>query len=273
MEIGAIKSRKATIEFPQGASDVLPTLPVRALALGNSGSGKTNMIVTLITDCRFYRGRFERVYWLSPTAKIDDALDPLRDYVEEEMEQDQSTDPTFHDHLDVPFLTRVVDRARRVMEYLKAQKPRPKKAFNTLIVLDDLANVSEIAAQKLVSDLYIKGRHWGISTILSTQKLRLPLVTQAVRVNATGLFVVGKLRNQAVLWDGVIYEYSALVSKERLMSMYRAATDKPFGFLYIRLNSQDPNHMFYSSFTGRFLVDDKDEARGSEESQGPRPPP
>ena len=266
MHIGAIKSRKTPIEFPQGASDVLPSLPVRALALGNSGSGKTNMIVSLVTDARFYRGKFQKVYWLSPTATIDDALDPLRDYVEEELDQDQSEDPTFHDHLDVPFLHRVIDRARRVMEYLKAQKPRPKKAFNTLIVIDDLANVSDTAAQKLVSDLFIKARHWGISTILSTQKLRLPLVTQAVRVNATALFVVGKLRNQHDLWDGLIYEYSALVSKERLMAMYRAATDKPFGFLYIRLSSQDPNQMFYSSFTGRFLVDDKDEARGSEDS-------
>ena len=266
MHIGAIKSRKAPIEFPQGASDVLPSLPVRAIALGNSGSGKTNMIVTLITDRRFWRSKFERIYWLSPTARIDDALDPLRDYVEE-MEQDQSSDPTFHDRLDVPFLTRVVDRARRVLEFLKAQKPRPKKAWNTLIVIDDLANVSDAAAQKLVSDLFIKARHWGISTILSTQKLRLPLVTQAVRVNATALFVVGKLRNQHDLWDGLIYEYSALVSKERLLSMYRAATAPAFGFLYVRLSSQDPDRMFYSSFTGRFRVTDKD---ATEEAESPR---
>ena len=156
------------------------------------------------------------------------------------------------------------------MEYLKTQRPRPKKAFNTLIVIDDLANVSDAAAQKLVSDLFIKARHWGISTILSTQKLRLPLVTQAVRVNATALFV-WKLRNQHDLWDGIVHEYSALVSKERLMAMYRAAVDTPFGFLYIRLNSQDPNKMFYSSFTGRFLVDGKD-AR-AEEDQGSRLPP
>ena len=154
------------------------------------------------------------------------------------------------------------------MEYLKTQRPRPKKAFNTLVVIDDLANVSDNAALKLVSDLFIKARHWGISTILSTQKLRLPLVTQAVRVNATALFVVGKLRNQHDLWDGIVYEYSALVSKERLMAMYRAATEKPFGFFYIRLSAQDPNQMFFSSFTGRFLVDDKD-AR-AEEDQGSR---
>ena len=159
------------------------------------------------------------------------------------------------------------------MEHLKTQKPRPKKAFNTLIVIDDQANVSDGAALKLVSDLFIKARHWGISTILSTQKLRLPLVTQAVRVNATALFVVGKLRNQHDLWDGVIYEYSALVSKERLMAMYRAATEKPYSFFYIRLDSQDPNKMFFSSFTGRFLVEEKDAARGSEEDQGPRAPP
>ena len=264
MHIGAIKSRKTPIEFQQGASDVLPSLPMRSIFLGNSGSGKTNAISTMITDSRFYRGRFERIYWLSPTAKIDDALDPLRDYVEEELDQGPE-DPTFHDHLDVPFLKRVIDRTRRVMEYLKAQKPRPKKAFNTLIVIDDLASTSDAAAIRLVNEIFIRGRHWGLSVILSTQKLRLPLVTQAARVNASALFVT-KLRNQHDLWDGIIYEYSALVSKDRLMAMYRAAVDKPFGFLYIRLDSQDPNRMFFSSFTGRFLVDDKDAARGSEDS-------
>ena len=128
MEIGAIKSRVPEIKFPQGANPALPSLPLRGIALGGSSSGKTNMVSTLITDPRFLRGKFEKLYWCSPTALIDDALQPLRDYVNEELDQDQDADRTFHDHLDVPFLTRVIERARRVMEYFKSRKPRPKRA-------------------------------------------------------------------------------------------------------------------------------------------------
>ena len=103
MEIGAIKTRVPEIKFPQGASEALPQLPLRGIALGNSGSGKTNMISTLITDPRFYRGKFQKLYWLSPTALIDDALTPLRDFVDDHLEQDQAEDPSFHDHMNVAF--------------------------------------------------------------------------------------------------------------------------------------------------------------------------
>jgi hypothetical protein len=106
--------------------------------------------------------------------------------------------------------------------------------------------------------LFIKARHYGISTILSTQKLRLPLVTQAVRVNITALFVIGKLRNQSDLWDGIIYEYSALVDKQKLMAAYKQATDIPYNFLYINLLAKNPNKMFYSGFKQSFIMDSPD---------------
>ena len=141
------------------------------------------------------------------------------------------------------------------MNSQKKQKPRPKHAFNTLIVVDDLADTIDHKAQQLINQLFIKARHYGISTILSTQKLRLPLITQAVRVNIAALFVVGKLRNQSDLWDGIIYEYSALVSKEKLMAAYKQATDIPYNFVYVDLLAKDVNKMFYSGFKQRFLMD------------------
>ena len=255
MEVGPIKAKVSEINFKQSKSDVLPRLPIRALALGNSGNGKTNLIATLITDERFYRGSFEKIYWFSPTAKIDDALDPVREYIDTRLNQDQEDDPSFHETLDVAFLHKVIARAKRVISWQKKQKPRPKFAFNTLIVVDDLADTSDHKAQQLINMLFIKGRHFGISTILSTQKLRLPLITQTVRVNITALFVIGKLRNNSDLWDGLIYEYSALVSKDKLMAAYKQATDIPYNFLFVDLLAKDVNKMFYSGFKQRFLMD------------------
>ena len=255
MDIGPIKAKVAEIKFKQSKSEVLPGLPLRALALGNSGNGKTNLIANLIIDDRFYRGCFEKNYWFSPTAKIDDALEPVREYIDTHIDQDQEEDPSFHETLDTAFLAKVIARAKRVIEFQKKQKPRPRNAYNTLIVVDDLADSSDHKAQVLVSQLFIKARHYGISTILSTQKLRLPLITQAVRVNITALFVIGKLRNQSDLWDGFIYEYSALVSKEKLMAAYKQATDIAYNFLYVDLLAKDVNKMFYSGFRQRFLMD------------------
>ena len=119
MEIGPLKEGYR-VELPQPKNKVLPPLAMRAIFLGPSSSGKTNAIVTMLTDARFYRGLFEKIYWASPTATVDPGLDQLRTYVK--TRQDQDKDPTFHDSIDVPFLQSRLDRAKKVMEYLKKSR-------------------------------------------------------------------------------------------------------------------------------------------------------
>jgi hypothetical protein len=254
LRIGPVK-QGYSVDLPQPKNDILPRLAARIIALGPSSSGKTNMLVTLLTDSRFYRGKFEKIYWCSPTATVDPALDALREYVQDHMQQDQSEDPTFHDGIPVEFLQSRVDRAKKVTEYLKAKKAK-QKGFSTLIVLDDLADVKHglPAISRFVDSLAVKARHWGVSFILSTQKLKLPLISPTVRVNATALFV-WRLRNQSDLWEGLIYEYSALVSKEKLYAAYKQAVSTPYNFLYVDLLAKDVNEMFYSGFTQRFVME------------------
>lgn len=253
MEIGALK-QGYQVELRQPKSEVLPPLAMRAIALGPSSSGKTNALVTLLTDKRFYKGLFSKIYWVSPTATVDPSLDVLREYIHDHLQQDQEEDPTFHDGIDVAFLQSRVDRAKKVCEFLKARKAK-QKGFSTLIVLDDLADVKQglPAISKFVDSLFVKARHWCISVILSTQKLKLPLISPTVRVNATALFV-WRLRNQSDLWEGLIYEFSALVSKEKLYAAYKQAVGVPYGFLYMNLLAKDVDNMFYSGFTRRFIM-------------------
>ena len=54
MEIGAPKETYK-VDVPQANSQILPRLAMRVIALGPSSSGKTNMLVTLLTDQRFYK--------------------------------------------------------------------------------------------------------------------------------------------------------------------------------------------------------------------------
>jgi hypothetical protein len=231
MEIGALKEGYK-VDVPQANNEILPRLAMRVIALGPSSSGKTYMLVTLLTDHqRFYKHKFAKIYWVSPTARVDPSLDVLRKYVKNELRQNQEEDPTFHDQIDVPFLQSRVDKQKKVTEYLK--NDRSQKGFNMLIVLDDLADVKRGLPQisKFVDSLFVKARHWNVSIILSTQKLKLPLISPTVRVNATALFV-WRLRNQSDLWDGLIYEYSALVSKKLLYAAYQQAVAIPYNFLY-----------------------------------------
>ena len=252
MDIRPIEGPEFT--FQEAESDVLPQLPLRMLALGNSGSGKTTALINMITDPRFYGKKpCERVYWCSPTAEVDDALAPLRRYVEDVLKQDQEQDPTFHDHIDVPFLQSRIERQRKITERMKKMTPRPKKGFGILIVLDDLADARRNLLQcgQLVDSLFIKARHFGVSTIVSTQKLRLPLISPCVRVNVTAV-LVWRLRSRYEMQQ-YLEEYSALVPIDVLKRMYDEAVSIPFNFLYINTLSKSIDHMFFSGFTRRFV--------------------
>jgi len=254
MEIGALKTGYA-VEFPQAKNEILPRLAMRAIALGPSSSGKTNMLVTLLTDARFFKGKFSHIYWCSPTATVDPSLDVLRDYIRDQGVQGED-DPAFHDSINVAFLQSRVDRQKKVTEYLKTHKVK-QKGWNCLIVLDDLADVKRGLPEigRFVDSLFVKARHWGVSVVLSTQKLKLPLISPTVRVNCTAIFA-WRLRNMSDLWDGLIHEYSALVDKDKLFDAYKQAVAIPYNFLYINLLAKDIDSMFYSGFTQRFVMSD-----------------
>ena len=49
MEIGPLKDGYK-VETPQSNSENVPRLPMRVVALGPSSSGKSNLLVTLLTD-------------------------------------------------------------------------------------------------------------------------------------------------------------------------------------------------------------------------------
>ena len=244
------------VTYRQPKNDIIPRIPFRGLCLAPSGSGKTVALVNMLTRPDFYAGLFSHIYWCSPTATIDPALDALREYVKT-LDQDQDEDPTFHDSVDVEFLQSRISRQRKVIEHLKKSKAR-QHGFACCIIIDDLADVKRGLPKvaRLVDSLFVKARHWGVACILSSQKLKLPLISPTVRVNVT-FALIFRLRNNTDLIDGFLQEYSAIVDKDTLHAMYVAATSRPYGFLYLNLLEQDRNRIFHNGFQSRFIIDDK----------------
>ena len=152
--------KQAGYEYPQSKTVILPKLPVRGLVLA-PGSGETTMLTRLLVDKEFYGGKFSRIYWFSPSATVDDSLDPLREYVK--TLQDQDTDPTFHDEFDVSFIKNILDKQRKISELLKRRGA--KKRFNVIIIIDDHADNPGAMhkAGGILETLYVRARHFGVS--------------------------------------------------------------------------------------------------------------
>ena len=91
-----------------------------------------------------------------------------------------------------------------------------------------------------------------ISTITATQVYRA--ISPVVRKNITDICIF-RLRNQSDL-DAVIEETSAIFDKATLLKFYKAATAKPYSFLYIKLTAKSTDDMFYESFSEPIIVTD-----------------
>ena len=78
--------------------------------------------------------------------------------------------------------------------------------------------------ERLVWELFFRGRHTKSSTIISTQK-----------------------------WKAI--SPSGLIDKKTVMRFYREATEEPYSFLYVRLEAKKPEDIFWVRFEHRLLDD------------------
>ena len=130
--------------------------------------------------------------------------------------------------------------------------------FNIAVIVDDFADDPSVCHQtggnsaggSMLNTLFVRGRHAFISTIVSTQKLRL--LASTIRVNAQFL-CVWRLRNRLEL-QSLLEELSAVHSTKTLQQMYEIATREPYSFWYINLVAKTPEEMFYVRFEQRLLA-------------------
>jgi len=142
---------------------------------------------------------------------------------------------------------------------VQTQKDRgERRLFSVLVVIDDFADDQRVMRHgkngQMLNQLFLKGRHWGISTILSVQKLTL--VSTPCRVNATGLLAF-KVRNFKE-YEAIESESSALIDKNTFKSVWEAATSEPYSFLFIRLNAKTLNETFMVRFEKAITFPDDD---------------
>ena len=160
-------------------------------------------------------------------------------------------EPIYFDSFDEEALHNIISTQRKITEHMKKQNH--KSLYQILVIIDDFLDDSYLCKQcKIVWSLFTRGRHLQISTIISTQKYRA--IANVIRLNATELYVF-RLRNQADI-EAFLEEISALAPKKELLDMYNIATEKPYSFLYVKLNAKDVNHMFFINFESRMLLED-----------------
>ena len=232
-------------EVKQSKYDQVPQLPLRSMVVGPSGSGKTILLQNISLD--IYRGCFSRIYVWSPSIDIDFTWKPVIEYIQREIKPDRDEKYLF-DSYDPKELQHVIETQYKVIDYMKQQNY--KTLYQILIIVDDFADSPDFTRNsKLLHQLYIRGRHFAISTITSTQVFKA--ISPVIRKNITSLMLY-RLRNYSDL-EAFLEELSAVYNKKTLLELYKKATDEPYGFLYVNLTARDRKDMFYLNFNFKLI--------------------
>ena len=246
-------------EIKQSTTEIMPKLPMRALAVGPGNSGKTVMLSSLILDKDKFRGKFSRIYIWSPSIKVDDSWGPVKDYIRKELKHNEEKEgPFMFEEFNGDDMRRIARKQQKIIELLKEQykdknHSGPKRLFSILFIVDDMADDQKAVhrAGGVLESAYVRFRHFHISTIISTQALKL--ISPVIRKNLTAAFFF-RVRNwSSELKLGILDEFSALVDPTILHELYKAATAEPFQFLFIDMLARDISQMFYRSFEARLV--------------------
>lgn len=215
--IREIKIRHAKLPQPQAAQqNVIPKHPFRWYLVGASGSGKTNLLVSLLVRPEFYAGYFDSVLVMTGTpVHLDPAYKKLG-----------LPEKNFYP-VNVDVLSRVMDLQEDHIDEVGLEHAR-----KVLIILDDIIAYPEFARSPELIDLFIKSRKWNISVILLSQAYHR--VHKTVRLQSTALtFFKGSNKEMEVLTE----DFNAPgTSTREFMSWINYATHDPYQFFFVDLH-------------------------------------
>ncbi len=227
---------------------VFPQTPgANGCFLAPSGQGKTTSLIAMLLGP--YSKVFDEVHVFSPSVDIDSAWDSVRDFAK------GLTASSFHSDWDEKALLEIMANQKEKIKELKAAKSK-KPLPQCLTIIDDFADRADImhAAGNILTTLFIRGRHFGSSCWLSSQKLTS--ISTVARVNFRFL-LCWRLRNQKEVM-ALMEELSAVYPIPVLHQMYEAAiSDEDHSFWYINMVAKKKEDMFHIRFEHKMQLEDE----------------
>jgi len=191
--------------------------------------GKTTKIVNFILNPAFYKDVFDNVFLISNTLNQDNSYIPIKE---------KYGGTCYENYSD--------GHINNIIEYHKSYDQDDPDRPRSLVVLDDCANAGFKKNSAMVNYLATRSRHYlgGGGLIVSSQSLNT--INPVIRTQATAI-VLGKTTNKKELITTYEHYGHNFGDEDKFYEMLKYATSKPYGFLYINLDKQQPEA--YSNFT------------------------
>jgi len=195
--------------------------------IGKPGSGKTNLLVNMLTNRNIYKRVFDKVLLVMPKTSIQSLKNNIFEDLPESQQFNELTPEVFDTikHIRNEF-DKMDDECKK-----NDKKPRTR---NMLLILDDVtAQLKDKENQKLLIELSTNRRHLHLSIILISQYLRA--IPRAVRSQTTNL-VYFKPANE--LDNNIVRDEYINLPRETFNNLMRFTFKNQHDFLFIDKNNE-----------------------------------
>jgi len=218
-ELKSVKEMN-TKSYNPGFENTNIEIPARCCLQGQSGSGKTSILMNYIyltNDTWFH------IYIVTKSSE------PLYDFLQKQL-KNKNID-IFYD-----------------INKLPSPKDLPNPDEQKLVIFDDCVTLKN---QSLIVDYFIYGRKKNITTFyLSQSYYGIP---KAIRGQFT-YFLIVKVGQKKDL-NLILSDSGGMVEKDQLKKLYDDATKEKFNFLKINLNTSDLNNKFSKNSNEFYLLE------------------
>ena len=259
------KIRPLDAQINKSEPSLVPKLPFTCQLVGSKGSSKTSTILNMLLNKNILNGKFERIFFISPTSHLDEKLNVLKEHnvkcfnyplINELKKNRKNTlkitdDPTnlpennlklsdqdFIEDVSTSFLQELIKEQKYIIE-----KYGKKLADNILLIYDDCASEKKFFNSEITKKLIYNSRHVKISIIFSVQNYTS--ISKPIRLN-NSILLLYTTSNEKEL-KNIYEENSCSHNFKEFCEKFHKVTDIPFSFLTINYQN-DLTHRYENNF-------------------------
>lgn len=194
---------------------IIPKLCSNVLVVGGVGSGKTTLVQSLFCRPEFYKGQFDRIILVSPSAFTDDL----------QKEIDVCEDDRWDNLNEVPGkLKALLEEQAAAIEQAGGNDKAPIVA----VIFDDCAG-SDLLKSQYFSRCVLANRHHNVSVLVCTQQYNA--IPKRVRLNISSLFFYSGSQAED---ERIAEEFSVPgFTKKGMLNLIRFACGGQYNFLHV----------------------------------------
>lgn len=243
LNIEALKNHSEPVIKQADEYKYLPSIPNRICILAQSNSGKTVLIINLLQ--KVYLKKYDDIFIISHSINLDPNWNNIRGKIPDENLKDEYNEDE---------VKKIIDRHLKIRE--KQKEAGKRRLGQLLVVLDDVIDNKDVISSKMdsiLTSLFIRGRHLGISVWFSSQKYKTA-IPRIIRLNCSH-YIIFRLSQKSEK-EAILDEFSALVPMDVLNEIYNEATNEKYSFLYIDKTKHDVNQIFHKRFEKVFEIEE-----------------